>query len=152
MNIIDYKTKHRQQFKELNIHWISKDFQLEEVDYNVLNDPEQFILKEGGCILLAEENGEIIGTAALINEGHSIFELTKMTVDERFRGRSIGFKLGLAVLEKAKQLRANKVILFSNKVHNGNAINLYYKLGFREIPLGQSVFVRADIKMEINIL
>ena len=151
MNIIDYKTEHRERFKELNIHWISQDFQIEEVDYNVLNDPEQYILKDGGCILLASENGEIIGTAALMNEGHGIFELTKMTVDERFRGRNIGYQLGLAVLEKAKKLQAKKVILFSNKVHNGNAINLYRKLGFQEIPLGQSVFVRADIKMEILI-
>ncbi len=151
MKIIDYKEEYRGPFKELNIQWISQNFQVEEVDYNVLNDPEQYILKDGGCILLVEENGEIIGTAALMNEGHNIFELTKMTVDERFRGRSMGYQLGLAVLEKAKQLQAKKVILFSNKVHNGNAINLYHKLGFKEIPLGQSVFVRADIKMEILI-
>ena len=124
---------------------------MEDTDYNVLNDPEQFILKDGGCILLAADNGEIIGTCALMNEGHGIYELTKMTIDERYRGMKIGFKLGVAVLEKAKQLNARKVILFSNTVHNGNAINLYRKLGFVEIPLGQSVWARADIKMEIGI-
>lgn len=151
MVIIEYKAEHQQRFKELNIQWISRNFEIEEVDYQVLNDPDQHILKDGGCILLAAEKGEIIGTCALLNEGHGIFELTKMTVDERYRGMKIGYKLGVAVLEKAKQLSAKKVILYSNTVHNGNAINLYRKLGFTERPLGQSVWVRADIKMEIGI-
>ena len=151
MEIIQYKSEHRKRFKDLNIDWISRDFQVEEVDHNVLNDPEHYILKDGGCILLATENDEVIGTAALINEGHDIFELTKMTVDERFRGRNIGYKLGLAILEKAKQLRAKKVILFSNTVHNGNAIKLYFKLGFKEVPVDGALYIRADIKMEISI-
>ena len=116
-----------------------------------MNEPEKYILKDGGSILLASENNEIIGTAALMNEGHGIYELTKMAVDEKFRGKHIGYKLGMAALEKAKQLRAKKVILFSNTIHNGNAINLYKKLGFVEVPLGESVWMRADIKMEMEI-
>ena len=58
------------------------------------------------CLSSLKENGEVIGTAALMNEGHGIFELTKMTIDERFRGMKIGYKLGLAILEKAKQCNA----------------------------------------------
>ncbi len=149
MDIIEYRQEHKDRFKELNIQWISKDFEIEPVDYDVLNDPEKFILKEGGCILLASMNGEIIGTCALMNEGNGIYELTKMTVEEKYRGLKIGYKLGIAILEKAKKLGAKKVILYSNTVHTSIAVQLYRRLGFVEVPLDQSIWVRADIKMEI---
>ena len=151
MEIIEYKKDHQPRFKDLNVQWISKDFMMEEVDHQVLNDPEKYILKDGGAILLASEDDEVIGAAALINEGHGIYELTKMAVDERHRGKHIGYKLGLAILEKAKKLNAKKVVLHSNTVFNANAINLYKKLGFVEIPLGKSVWRRANIKMEISL-
>ena len=151
MEIIEYKIEHQERFRDLNLQWISKNFQIEEVDYNVLNNPDQYILKDGGCILLVEEKGEIIGACALMNEGHGIYELTKMTIDERYRGLKIGFKLGAAILDRARSMKAEKVILYSNTVHNGIAINLYKKLGFIEVPLGQSVWIRADIKMEIDM-
>jgi hypothetical protein len=43
------------------------------------------------------------------------------------------------------------VILHSNRKGSAAAINLYYKLGFNEIPLGNAPWARADIKMEIVI-
>jgi GNAT superfamily N-acetyltransferase len=74
-----------------------------------------------------------------------------MAVDENLRGLKIGYHLGVATLEKAKMLNAKKIILHSNRKGSAAAISLYYKLGFKEIPLGDAPWARADIKMEILI-
>ncbi|MDQ3110180.1 MAG: GNAT family N-acetyltransferase [Bacteroidota bacterium] len=113
--------------------------------------PHEHILKNGGAILIAVYKNKFVGTCALINEGHGDYELTKMAVDQELRGLKIGYHLGIATLEKAKMLGAKKVILHSNRKGSAAAINLYYKLGFKEIPIGNATWARADIKMEIAI-
>ena len=124
---------------------------MEESDTIVLNDPYTHILSGGGAILVAVYKNEFVGTCALINEDHGDYELTKMAVDENLRGLQIGYHLGIATLEKAEMLGAKKVILHSNRKGSAAAINLYYKLGFKEIPLGNAPWARADIKMEIVV-
>lgn len=151
LSIVEFEDHHGKAFKELNVAWISQSFVMEESDEIVLNDPQEHILKNGGAILIAVYKNEFVGTCALINEGHGEYELTKMAVDQRLRGLKIGYHLGIATLEKAKQLGAKKVLLHSNRKGSAAAINLYYKLGFKEIPLGNAPWARADIKMEIII-
>lgn len=149
LSIIEFEMQHAKAFKDLNIAWIAKSFFVEESDERVLSDPQKYFLDAGGRILLAEYKGEIVGTCALTDEGHGTFELTKMAVDENCRGLKIGYHLGVATLELAKEMGAQKVILHSNKEGSAAAIQLYYKLGFTEIPLGNAPWKRANIKMEI---
>ncbi len=148
LSIIEFGPQHGEAFKALNVAWITKSFFMEESDEIVLSDPQTHILQGGGAILLAELNGRIVGTCALTYEGHDTYELTKMAVDESVRGMKIGWHLGVATLEKAKQLGGKKVILHSNTKGSAPAIQLYRKLGFTEIPLGDAPWARADIKME----
>lgn len=148
LTIIEFEPQHQPIFKALNVAWITKSFVMEESDEIVLSNPHEHILKSGGAILLAVYKGKIVGTCALTNEGRGEYELTKMAVDENLRGLKIGYHLGVATLEKAKLLGAEKVILHSNRKGSAVAINLYHKLGFVEIPLGNAPWKRADIKME----
>jgi GNAT superfamily N-acetyltransferase len=148
LSIIEFEMQHQKTFRDLNIAWITKSFVVEESDEMVLSDPQTHILAPGGVILLAKYKDEIVGTCALTNEGHGIYELTKMAVDENLRGLKIGYHLGIATLEKAKLTGAKKVILHSNRKGSAIAIQLYHKLGFVEIPLGNAPWKRADIKME----
>jgi len=53
-------------------------------------------------------------------------------------------------LERAKELGAHKIILYSNTALK-SAIHLYRKFGFKEVPLGDVEYKRANIKMEIGI-
>ncbi len=149
LQIIEYTKEHYQRFKEINLDWISKSYVVEDIDKKVLDNPDEYIFKNGGTILMAIYDHEIVGTCALTNEGNNIYELTKMGVDEKHRGLKIGYHLGVAILEKAKQSGAEKVILYSNTKHSGIGINLYRKLGFVEVPLDTALWVRADIKMEL---
>lgn len=149
LRIIEFDMQHAQAFKELNIAWISKTFFVEESDETVLSDPKKYFLDAGGAILLAEYDGKIVGTCALTYEGHDTYELTKMAVNENYRGLKIGYHLGVATLKKAKEMGAKKVILHSNKEGSAAAVQLYYKFGFKEISLGDAPWKRANIKMEI---
>ena len=148
VRVIDYEPQHQQVWERLNIAWISKDFEVETIDRETLGKPQQYFLDGGGAVLLAEKDGEIIGTVALQPFGNGAFELAKMTVAENVRGLKIGEKLCAAALDRARHLGAKRVFLYSNtKAYQ--AINLYYKLGFRVVGLDSQEFKRANIQMEI---
>lgn len=149
VQIKEYEPKYQPDFFELNKQWIEKDFPLEEIDIAVLSDPAKYILNDGGAILLAKLGDAVVGTCALKRISDDVFELTKMAVNENYRGQKIGEKLGKAILAKAKQMNAKKVELYSNRFTSAIAVKLYQKLGFVEVPLTPGVYTRANIKMEI---
>lgn len=149
LQIEDYRSEHQPHFEQLNRAWIEKYFWMEPVDVQVLEHPEEYIVKPGGYILMAYWNKEIAGTVALKYVDKGIYEFTKMAVDEKFQGRGIGEKLSYAAIEKAKQLGASKIILYSN-TRLTPAIKLYRKIGFTEIPV-DGPYKRSDIKMELML-
>ena len=151
IQIVDFRPEYKKAFIEINEAWISKDYVLEELDKKELYNPEENILKGGGAILIALNNDEPVGTCALVNMGDDTFELVKMAVTEKARGLKIGRLLGAKTIEKAKALGAKKIILYSNTKFSGVAVQLYYKLGFKKVPLGNTEWQRADIKMELEL-
>lgn len=122
---------------------------MEPIDFDVLQNPQEHIIYTGGIILMAKYNNQIAGTVALKFVSAGVYEFTKMAVDEKFRGLKIGQALADAALEKAKALGANRIVLFSNTKLTA-AINLYKKIGFKEIPL-DGIYKRSNIKMELFI-
>jgi len=151
IRIVDFKPQYKQAFIEINEAWISKDYVLEELDKKELYNPEENILRGGGAILIALHNNEPVGTCALVNTGNHTYELIKMAVAEKARGLKIGRLLGIETIAKAKSLGAKKIILYSNTKFSGIAVQLYYKLGFKKVPLGNTEWQRADIKMELEL-
>lgn len=151
VKILDYNHElHHSAFRQINIDWIRDKFIVEEIDEEVLANPHKYILNNGGCILMAEYQGNLVGTCSLINEGDDVYELTKMGVDKNYRGLKIGQLLGEAALQKAKELGAKKLMLHSNREGSAAAIELYKKLGFIEVPMGNVQWKRANIQMEIE--
>lgn len=148
IKMISYKSEYQPYFENLNRIWIEKDFILEPLDQRVLSSPEEYIIKDGGRILFAQFNDQIIGTVALRKLNAQTFEMTKMAVDENYRGLGAGKKLIEAVIEEAKKLKAHNLVLYSNTKYNSPAIRLYFKMGFKELPLEPGVYARANIKME----
>lgn len=151
IRIIDWQPEYQSAWKDLNIAWISRDYEVEQIDLDTLNDPEKYFINDGGAVLLAQRasDGEILGTVALQPFGKGVLELAKMTVSENARGLKIGELLGLAALERARKLGAKRVFLLSNASKAYQAINLYFKLGFRCVALESKEFKRANIQMEI---
>lgn len=151
VEIINYLPEYHDDFKRLNYEWIEKYFQLEQADHQSLNHPDEKILQPGGHIFMAVHNGEIVGTCALIKMNDNSYELAKMAVTEKAQGKGIGWLLGQAAINLARELKAEKVFLESNTVLKP-AINLYQKLGFRKIVGQHSPYQRCNIQMELKLV
>jgi ribosomal protein S18 acetylase RimI-like enzyme len=147
VTIIDFSGGPKDAFRILNEEWLNKYFSVEPIDTALLSEPQHEIIDKGGRIFYARLKNEIVGTAALLNEGNGIFELGKMAVTEQHQGAGIGKKLLEHSLAAAKEMGGTKVILYSN-TKLGSAIHLYRKFGFVEVPLTESQYRRANIKME----
>jgi ribosomal protein S18 acetylase RimI-like enzyme len=150
ITITNYEAKYQPYFERLNRQWIEAWFTMEPLDEYVLTNPEEAILKDGGAILMALYDGSVAGTVGLRKVGEQVYEFTKMAVDENFRRKGIAEALSYASFEKAKELGATKVILYSN-TKNANAIKLYEKIGFKHLPVEPGVYERANVKMEIDM-
>jgi GNAT superfamily N-acetyltransferase len=147
--IIDYLPEHQPWFEKLNRDWIEKYFWMEPIDFEVLQHPEEHILKQGGTIFMGTYNKEIAGTAAVKFVETGVYEFTKMAVDEKFQGKKIGKAIAEAAIDWVKKKEATRIILYSNTKLE-TAIAMYRKLGFKEITL-DGVYKRSDIKMELKL-
>lgn len=151
VEIIDYLPEFHDDFKRLNYEWIEQYFQLEEADHQSLNHPDEKILQPGGHIFMARHNSEIVGTCALLKSDGNTYELAKMAVTEKAKGKGIGWLLGQAAINKAQALKAETVFLESNTILEP-AINLYQKLGFRKVVRQPSPYQRCNIQMELKLV
>jgi GNAT superfamily N-acetyltransferase len=150
LEIIEYNDTYFNDFRRLNLEWLEKYDLVESHDLEILDDPYETILKKGGCIYLAKVGDEIVGSAALINEGNGMYELAKMAVTATFQGKGISRILIEKCMETARKWDAKKIILFSNSQLT-TAIALYKKYGFIHIDASDSPFVTADVKMELSL-
>jgi putative acetyltransferase len=148
LEIIPYEDRYHHEFKSMNEEWLDLYNLKEEADMLVLNNPRTTILDKGGLIFLAKRDDQIVGSAALMKEHHNVFELAKMAVAKNCRQMGIGKVLISACIEQARSMGADKIVLFSNHQLVA-ALSLYEKTGFTYIPLKDSPFVTADIKMEL---
>jgi len=150
VEIVTYDSKYKEAFRDLNVEWISTYFEMEESDYKALDNPEEYIINKGGEILVALYENEPVGVCALIksNVADYDFEMAKMAVSPKAQGKSIGWLLGKAIAEKAKELGAKKIYLESNTILKP-AINLYYKLGFEKVFGLETPYKRCNIQMEL---
>lgn len=153
VKIVTYQPKYQKAFKELNEEWITTFFKMEEKDYKVLDHPEEYIINKGGHIVFALLNDEPVGTCALMQSSESplIYELAKMAVSPKAQGKKIGFLIGKALVDTAKESHADTVFLETNSMLTP-AINLYGKLGFQHVPLSDSPYERCDVKMELKLI
>ena len=150
IEIVDYRPSHAIFFRELNFEWIRKYFEIEESDRKILDDPKNTILKDGGSILIALKDDNPVGTCALIKISEDTFELAKMAVSEEAQGQKIGWKIGLAAIEKARTLGGTKIVLETNSAL-APAIALYRKLGFVDAVYKESPYNRCNVQMELTI-
>src|ERR1700757_3732246 len=135
-------------FKELNEAWISRDFEIEPGDREVLGDPQSKILEKGGQVCLAELDGQVVGCCALVPIKAGEFELAKMTVSDAARGQGIGRRLLVFAIAVARVLKARRLYLESN-TRAAAAVHLYEEVGFRHMaaPKAASKYARANVFM-----
>lgn len=149
--IIPFKKEYSTYFKDLNVAWLQKYFVVEPHDADLLENCENNIIKKGGFIFFSAMNKKIIGCFSFIKIAENTYELGKMAVTPEYQGRKIGQKMMDYALIFAKEKKWKKVILYSN-TKLVNAIYIYRKYGFKEVPLEENApYLRGNIKMELNL-
>ena len=148
IQIVEYSPQYQAAYKALNVEWIDHYFEMEQADYDSLDNAQSTILDKGGHIFLALYKGQPVGTCSLkkMFEDEYDFELTKMAVTPAAKGKGIGKLLGETVIHKASALGAKTLYLESNTKLTP-AISLYRKLGFTIVPDRPSIYDRCNIQM-----
>jgi ribosomal protein S18 acetylase RimI-like enzyme len=125
-----FSTALAHHFYSINKEWIDEMFVLEDIDQQVLENPQHHIIDKGGKIWFAEHHSlGIVGTCALWHKGDNHYELTKMGVLKTARGLKVGEILLQHVLSATQLMKANSVFLLTNAKCE-SAIHLYEKNGF----------------------
>jgi GNAT superfamily N-acetyltransferase len=147
IEIIGFEPGLAKDFKDLNLDWLQKYFEVEPADEKVLYDPQGQVIDKGGFIFFAKSGNTVAGTVTLLKLNETVYELAKMAVEESFQGKKIGNRLLEYCIDFAKDLDIQKLVLYSNRKLLP-ALHLYKKFGFVEVPLGNTDYKRSDIKME----
>jgi GNAT superfamily N-acetyltransferase/predicted transcriptional regulator len=152
VKIEPYQARYRRAFRTLNEEWIRTHFKMEQADRDTLADPQGRVIDRGGCVLVATVDGRAVGVCALLRHDDPLYpyELAKMAVAPRMRGRNIGYLLAKAAIDKARALGAPRLFLESNTVLTP-AIKLYEKLGFKKTAGLPSPYARCNIQMALEL-
>jgi DNA-binding MarR family transcriptional regulator/ribosomal protein S18 acetylase RimI-like enzyme len=149
VRIVPFEPALREHFYRLNADWLRKYFYLEEIDHQVLSEPEREILEPGGAIVFARLHDEIVGTCAIMRDAEpGTFELTKMAVDERWQGLGIGRGLLEGAIAEFRKRRGKRLFLESNR-KLAPALRLYESVGFEHQPARKpdSHYQRSNVYM-----
>ena len=152
LNLSDIPPKARkpyiQAFSDINCAWINEYFVLEDKDKKTLGDPETYVLKLGGEVLFGCINNEVAVTCCVLKINNELYELSKMGVAEAYKGQGLASLLVPQAIVTATRMGAKTLFLESNR-RLTNALAIYERHGFREVPMQETPYARADIRMEI---
>jgi DNA-binding MarR family transcriptional regulator/GNAT superfamily N-acetyltransferase len=148
VQVVPWDAAYADHFRRLNQQWLERHFRVEDVDRALFADPESLVIHPGGAIFFALYAGEVIGTCALLHEGEGVYELSKMGVDENFRGLGAGRLLLDAAIATFRERGGKRLFLESNS-RLGRALGMYERAGFvrQQAIRPGSHYERADVYM-----
>lgn len=151
MKVVAYEPKYKKDFIEMNKEWIEKMFQLEEEDVREMENVESYIRK-GGQIFFSLADEEVMACCMIAPREDGDWEIMKFAAKGMYTGTGAGSACLKACIDYAKELQLKRIILVTNRKCE-QAIHLYRKFGFQEIPVDKEKFPfeRADIAFELYL-
>lgn len=147
MKIIQYDSRYRQNFIDLNTAWIIGLFGLmEKEDVETFQNIEKDISK-GGMIYFAIENDNVMATCMTKKIDDDTWEICKLATDEKYKKQGAGNAVFEKCMEYAIAHGAKRLFILSNSSLKP-ALHIYFKHGFYEIKLSDYEYERGDIAFE----
>lgn len=91
----------------------------------------QYYIVPGNVFVVAEIDGQIVGSGALIEEGEGVGRLVRMSVNPNWQRQGIGRALVQHLIEKAREYGYRRLLVETNHDWD-DAIGLYQNCGFRQ--------------------
>jgi len=104
-----------------------------------------------GRLLLAEYAGQLAGCIALHRLEDRVCEMKRLYVRPQFRGRGLGGALAERVIADARSLGYSHMRLDTVEPLMQDAIRMYRRLGFREIPPYCCNPIEGAVYMELRL-
>ncbi|PKM64330.1 MAG: GNAT family N-acetyltransferase [Firmicutes bacterium HGW-Firmicutes-20] len=125
------------------------DLQFQAFEKELANLPDKYAL-EDGRLYIAYVDGEIAGCVGLRRFDANRCELKRLYIREKYRHLGLGQQLSLKVIDDARQIGYQQILLDTLSTMTP-AMNLYRKLGFRQIaayynnPIREAVYFGLDL-------
>ena len=145
-------THARELFKEYEA-WLEVDLCFQSFEKELAELPGKYSPPDGR-LLLAMNNGQLAGCAALRKIDHGVCEIKRLFLRPQFRGKGLGRQLAEAIIREAKQIGYERMRLDTLPPKMNDAIALYRSLGFKEIgpyydnPVPGAKFMELDLVSE----
>ena len=104
-----------------------------------------------GRLLLAEYQGQLAGCVALHKLGDRICEMKRLYLRPQFRGKRLGRMLADRIVVEARQIGYERMRLDTVEPVMKDAVVMYRKLGFTEIPAYRPNPMPGTLYMELQL-
>lgn len=104
-----------------------------------------------GRLLLAEYASRLAGCVALHRLENNICEMKRLYVRPEFRGKRLGRALAESVIAEARSIGYHRIRLDTVEPIMADAVAMYRKMGFQEIPPYQPNPIAGAIYMELKL-
>jgi putative acetyltransferase len=105
----------------------------------------------GGRLLLAEYEGQLAGCAALHEWEAGICEMKRLYLRPCFRGKGLGRVIAEKIIAEARDIGYERMRLDTIEPIMKDAVEMYRKLGFREIAPYRPNPIAGAMYMELEL-
>jgi len=104
-----------------------------------------------GRLLLAEYESDVAGCVALHRLDDGICEMKRLYLRSEFRGKGIGRALADRIISEARQIGYQRMRLDTVEPVMKDAVEMYRKLGFRQIAPYRANPIAGALYMELQL-
>ena len=150
MKIISYIPKYKNDFIEMNKLWITTMFEMEAEDERELGNIEPYIDNGGQIFFSFYDDDSVMACCMIAPRDDGDWEIMKFAAKGMYTGTGAGSACLKACIDYAREQGIKRIIIVSNR-KCVQAVHLYRKFGFIEIPVDKEKFPfeRADIAFEL---
>ena len=150
MKLVSYNPKYKNEFIEMNKYWISSMFVMETEDEHELDNIEPYIENGGQIFFALDDNNSVMACCMIAPRDDGNWEIMKFAAKGMYTGTGAGSACLKACIDYAREQGVERIIIVSNR-ECVQAVHLYRKFGFIEIPVDKEKFPfeRADIAFEL---
>lgn len=150
MKIVSYDSRYKNDFIQMNTAWISEMFAIEPEDLQEFENIDSAIEQGGQIFFALDDDDKVMACCMIAPRADGDWEIMKFAARGMYTGTGAGSACLEACIDYARSNGIPRIIIVSNRKCT-HAIHLYFKHGFKEIPVDKKKFPfdRADIAFEL---